>query len=246
MAIGSTSVFGQRLTCYSIRVGETASRLAQRLTGSAHNHRQPWFQIVNPTTATFIPKSHYDDIQSGWHVCVAAEMVRRGSAQPGYYLVSSAPPVLQTGVMRTRAAIDLRVLWWATPLLVAVSGLVIAWTWKSVGERRARADVMRGFGGRFISEFERPLFRKCPGDSPVKSRLRLAPARYRLDILLAPADGRTYPNLFDHKKNVEYDVQRVVRLLRNEPFVSGSLRAEGRWVVIPFRFETDRQQEGVP
>ena len=77
-----------------------------------------------------------------------------------------------------------------------------------------------------------------------KSRLRLAPARRRLDVLLAPADGRTYPNLFDHRRNVEYDVERVVWLLRGEPFINGRPYARGPWVVIPFYFETSRQQEG--
>src|SRR5262245_39515431 len=110
MAIGSTSARGQQLTCYPISAGETASRLAQRFTGNARNQRQPWFQIVNPTTASFIPKSHYDAIQSGWHVCVATEMVRRGSARPGYYLLSSTSPVLpEMGITRTQSAIDLSV-----------------------------------------------------------------------------------------------------------------------------------------
>ena len=249
MTMGSTYAFGQQLTCYLIRPGDTAARLAQRFTGNAHNRHQPWFQIVNPTTATFTPKSRYGAIQSGWHVCVATAMLRRGSAQPRSPLVSSARPVvLQTGVPQKQTAIDLGVLGWAAPLLMVVSGLVLAWvaTGKYIGERRASLDMMRGFGDRFISEFERPLFRRRAADPAVKSRLRFAPARHRLEVLLAPAAGRTYPNLFDHRKNVEYDVERVLRLLRNEPFIHGALYAEGPWVVIPFRFETDKQQEGVP
>lgn len=234
MTTGSTYAFGQQLTCYPIRPGDTAARLAQRFTGNAHSRYQPWFQIVNPTTATFIPKSHYGVIQSGWHVCVATEMLRRGSAHPR--------------VTQKQTVIDLSVLWWATALFVVVSGLVLAWvvTGKYIGERRASLDIMRGFGDKFISEFERPLFRRCAADPPVKSRLRFAPARHRLEVLLAPADGRTYPNLFDHRKNVEYDVERVLRLLRDEPFINGPLYAQGPWVVIPFRFEIDKQQEGVP
>ena len=105
---------------------------------------------------------------------------------------------------------------------------------------------MRGFGNRFIAEFERPLFRRTASDAAVRSRLRFAPSRHRLEVLLAPADGRTYPNLVDHRKNVEYDVERVERILGAEPFVGGPLYAEGSWVVIPFSFETDRQQEGAP
>jgi hypothetical protein len=105
---------------------------------------------------------------------------------------------------------------------------------------------MKVFGDRFISEFERPLFRRCADEPSLRSRLRFAPRRQTVEVLLAPADGRTYPNLSDHRKNVEYDVERVLRLLRNATFKTGPLYAEGPWVVIPFRLETDRQQEGVP
>jgi hypothetical protein len=99
---------------------------------------------------------------------------------------------------------------------------------------------MRAFATIFVSEFERPLIRRRADESPVKARLRLAPARRRLEVLLAPADGRIYPNLFDHRKNVEYDVDRVLGLLKDEPFISAPLYARGRWVVIPFHFETNR------
>jgi hypothetical protein len=251
MTTGSTFAFGQAdqwLTCYPIRPGDTAARLAQRLTGNAHNRHQPWFHIVEPTTATLIPKSHYGRIQAGWHVCVATEMLRHGSAPRPYALVTSGPPVLlQPGVRQDQTAIDLSFLWWATPLL-AVSGLLLARVvaGKYIVSRQARLETMKGFGDRFISEFERPLFRRCADEPSLKSRLRFAPRRCTVEVLLAPADGRTYPNLSDHRKNVEYDVERVLRLLRNAPFKSGPLYAEGPWVVIPFRLETDRQQEGVP
>jgi hypothetical protein len=236
---------GRRLTCYPIQPGETAARLAQRLTGNAYNRHQPWFQIVEPATETFIPKYHYGRIQAGWHVCVATEMLRRGSAQP--LVVSSPPALLQTVVRQEQRAIDLGVLWWAIPLFVGVPGLAVAWVvvGKYFGERQASLGTMRGFGDKFIAEFERPLFRRCAGEPSVKSRLRFAPRRRTLEVLLAPADGRTYPNLFDHRKNVEYDVERVLRVLRDAPFTNGPLYMAGPWVVIPFRLETDRQQEGV-
>jgi hypothetical protein len=263
MTAGSTYAFGQpdfvrlsgelrpgrRLTCYPIQPGDTAARLAQRFTGNAHNRHQPWFQIVEPTTETVIAKSHYGRIQAGWHVCVATEMLRRGAAQPRYPFVVSGPPVLlHTGVRQVQPAIEPGVLWWAAPLVVVVSGLVLAWVvvGKYVRERQASLDTMKRFGDRFISEFERPLFRRRAGEPPVKSRLRFRPRRHRLEVLLAPADGRTYPNLFDHRKNVEYDVERVLRVLSGAPFTNGPLYVEGLWVVIPLRLETDRQQEGVP
>jgi hypothetical protein len=96
---------------------------------------------------------------------------------------------------------------------------------------------MRVYGERFVSEFERPLFHRTEA-SPIKWRLRFAPGRRRMEVLLAPVDGRSYPNLFDHKKNVEYDVDRVRRILRDEPFFDDPPYGEGPWVVIPFRFET--------
>lgn len=249
MTTGSTYALGQPerwLTCYPIRPGDTAARLAQRFTGSADNRYQPWFHIVEPTTATLIPKSHYGRIQAGWHVCVATEMLKYGSARRPYAVVTSGPPVLlQPGVRQAQAAIDISFLWWATPLL-AVSGLVLARVVarKYIVRRQACLKTMKGFGDRFISEFERPLFRRWPDEASVRSRLRFAPRRHTVEVLLAPADGRTYPNLSDHRKNVEYDVERVLQLLRNAPFKTGPLYAEGRWVVIPFRLETDRQ-EGV-
>ena len=251
MTIGSTYAVGQPerwLTCYPIRPGDTAARLAQRFTGSAHNRHQPWFHIVEPTTATLIPKGHYSRIQAGWHVCVATEMLRDGSARRPYAVVTSGPPVvLQRSVRQARASTDLGFLWWAIPLS-AVSGLVLARVVarKYIVTRQARLETMKGFGDRFISEFERPLFRRCADEPSVRSRLRFAPRRHTVEVLLAPAVGRSYPNLSDHRKNLEYDVDRVLQLLRNAPFKTGSLYAEGPWVVIPFRLDNDRQQEGVP
>jgi len=140
--------------------------------------------------------------------------------------------------------IDISFLWWAAPLVAVSSGLLTARTLKYVDRRRVLLDIMRAFADRFVEEFERPLCRDAAGPA-VRSRRRFAPGRHSLEILLAPADGRTYPNLVDHRRNVEYDVRRVLRLLKDEPFVNGPLYAEGPWVVIPCRVALDRDQEGV-
>lgn len=236
-----------RLTCFAIRAGDTVARLAERFTGSMENRRHAWFQIVDPATATVVPKSRYNDIEPGWQVCVASDMLKRGLTQPQYLPVSTSGVVVpQTSLAKAVPvvqAVDLSVVWWAAPLFVVVSGLGLAWGRKRIDERRARLEVLRAFGERFISEFERPLRRNATSP-PVKSRVRFAPARCRIDILIAPAGGRTYPNLVDHKRNVEYDVERVMRSLREPSFVNGPLYAQGTWVVISCRFETDRQQEG--
>jgi hypothetical protein len=231
---------GKPVTCYAVQPGDTAAGLAQRFTGNPDNRHRAWFHIVNPATAATVKKSQYDAIQSGWHVCVPTEMLSRPLNTPASSAQSSAG---QSTGTPTGSAFGLSALWWVVPLCVLVSGLVFAGTGKFVGHRRAVVDVMSGFGNRFVSEFERPLFRRTAGPA-IASRLRLAPARHRLEILLAPAAGRTYPNLDDHKKNVEYDVDRVLQLLKEESFTCGPPYAEGRWVVVPFRFDIDRQQEG--
>jgi hypothetical protein len=112
-------------------------------------------------------------------------------------------------------------------------------------EWRVTAVVMRGFGKRFVNEFERPLFRRHTGDPVIHSRLRVAARRRRLDILVAPSAGRSYPNLADHRNNVEYDVERILAQLGDRQFVHGPLHAEGDWVVIPFRFSnvTNRRMD---
>jgi len=228
-------------TCYEIRPGDTAARLAQRFTGNEFNRYQTWFQIVDPVTGGFIAKSRYNIIQTGWHVCVATDMLRLRSVPAGYYAVSPALPVLPSiaAPQKRAAVVDVRLLWWGAPLFVLMSGLLLAWSWKYIDERRVRVETMRRFGNRFITEFERPLTRSV-ASRPIKARLRVGPTRRRVEILLAPANGHTYPNLFDHRRNVEYDVARVLRLLRHEPFIGGPPYAEGRWVVIPCRFETGR------
>ena len=60
--------------------------------------------------------------------------------------------------------------------------------------------------------------------------------------MLAPGEGRRYPNLSDHRKNVEYDVGRIVRLLADDSFVRDPLYAHAEWVVVPFRFRVGRKQ----
>ena len=70
------------------------------------------------------------------------------------------------------------------------------------------------------------------------------PHRARLDILIAPGGGRHYPNLADHRKNVEYDVERITQCLRDETFLGGPIYAQGPWVVIPFQLKAEAKMEG--
>jgi hypothetical protein len=153
------------------------------------------------------------------------------------------PPIASRLVRAIRGA-DLIVVWLS-------AALVVPWFfgWRLLdeylGRRKTESIVMRYFADRFVLEFERPLVRYTTDEHPLKSRVRnrLRPGRF--DILLAPGEGRRYPNLSDHKKNVEYDVARVVRVLGDQSFVSGPLYTRAGWVVVPFRFKAGPKQAGV-
>jgi hypothetical protein len=104
-------------------------------------------------------------------------------------------------------------------------------------KRQALKREMLAFGRAFLNDFERPLLVDGVADRPVYARMRCVPRKRRLEILLAPGSGRRYPNLTDHRRNVEYDVSRIAHHLRKHPFVPNAPRAEGEWVVIPFDFQ---------
>ena len=113
-----------------------------------------------------------------------------------------------------------------------------------VTRRRMASVLVQHFADRFIAEFERPLVRYDDTERPLKARVRGA-RRGRFDILLAPGQGRRYPNFTDHKRNVEYDVGRVVSALDNPAFVNGALYTQAEWVVVPFQPRTGPKQPGV-
>jgi hypothetical protein len=103
---------------------------------------------------------------------------------------------------------------------------------------------MSQFAYLFVREFERPLLQHA-AEPAIRTQLRVSPYRARLEICLAPGNGRRYPNLSDHRKNVEYDVDRVLSALADESFVCGRLRMREGWVVVPFRFSSRLKQRGV-
>jgi hypothetical protein len=244
---GCTSVHAQQLTCYPIRSGESASGIARRLTGDHRNFHQPWFHVVEPTTGRIISKRRYEHIQAGWHVCLGSMPSGDVWLRSAYLPVAATPGALLQAVPTQRVSWSERtLLWWAAPLVLlpaAMAGWIFAARRRD--EWRATAVVMRGFGKRFVNEFERPLFRRHTRDPVIHSRLRVAARRCRLDILVAPSAGRSYPNLADHRNNVEYDVERILAQLGDRQFVHGPLYAEGDWVVIPFRFSnvTNRRMD---
>jgi hypothetical protein len=146
-------------------------------------------------------------------------------------------------LVRTIGSVDLIIVWLGAALAVPWFG------WRLVdgylARRKTAAIVMRHFADRFVAEFERPLVRYDVAQRPVRSRLRFKARPGRFDILLAPGDGRRYPNLSDHKKNLEYDVARVLQVLSDESFVSRALYMQAEWVVVPFIFRAGPKQAGV-
>ena len=143
---------------------------------------------------------------------------------------------------RTIDQLDSTFVLWA--FLVLLITIAIRETEGYISDRRAVARLMASFGERFVQEFDRPLVRARPSDRVVDSQLRFDTHRSQVEVLLAPRDGRSYPNLADHRKNVEYDVSRVLRLMKDPPFVPGAMYAQGRWVVVPFQLKVNPGQAG--
>ena len=252
LAVCPSSAFSQTPVCHAIQRGETATQLARRITGDGGNKYQPWFQIMDGSSR-FIPKSQYARIRPGWRACIVKETIESSSVQPAtqFTKATSEAPVVAGGSPRPAVTdairpavggVDLTLVWLGAALALPLFG------WRFVDDYMARKKamllVMRHYAHRFVREFERPLIQQ-PAELPLRARLRLRPARGRVDILLAPGEGRRYPNLSDHRKNLEYDVVRIARLLGDESFVRDPLYMHAEWVVVPFRFSLGHKHTGV-
>jgi len=234
--------------CYRIGPGETAADIARRLTGDPVNRRAVWFQIFD-ARRTLVRKADYDLIQPGWRACLDEAQLR---ARIQAAVVGTSGPALEppralrepvTPLASGPPIVDPVFFWWLAWIAgaAAAASLFVAF-WEM---RRMRAREMRRFGRDFVREFARP-WERYRGAGPVpRTRLRISPARSRLDILIAPSPGRTYPNLADHRNNVEYDVARVTAALRCNSFTNGRPHVEGEWVVLPFQFTGRLHKEGV-
>lgn len=175
------------------------------------------------------------------HVAVAAAadvLVARGP-RDGEGETSSS---VAFRILRAIDGADLAIVWLGAAVVVPWIG------WRILDDRLARnrtaTIVMRQFAIRFVQEFERPLM-WSDADRPIRARVRYSAWRGRLDILITPGHGRRYPNLADHKKNVEYDVARVMRAMGDASFVHGRPYTQDVWVVVPLHFKTDPKQSGV-
>jgi hypothetical protein len=258
-----TVAVAQSFVCYTMTRGESATHAARRVTGNGQNAYQQWFQIKDASSRS-VPKSQYNRIGAGWRACVIKPVIRSASSNVNHVeeretatvpdvpkgseaaAVLTAPTVLAratAGVRSQRAAsesrrglggIDLTMLWLGAAMVLPWFG------WQTVSDYRARRQTasiaVQCFVQRFVDEFERPLVRCGAEERPLRSRLRFGIRRGRFSILLAPGEGRVYPNLADHKKNVEYDVDRVMRVIADHSFVSGAPYTKAGWIVVPFQF----------
>jgi hypothetical protein len=242
LLVGSRPVLAQPWACYTIQPGDTAASLALRIGGHVGHRHQSWFQIFDPAASRFIAKARYDRIRPGWLACVSVvNGVGRTSTAA---VVTGRPPPASFGITQTPGGIQLDSRWYLVMPLVTAP---FVWyfadrRWKG---RRAVIGDMTRFAESFIREFERPLVQPNIASPPVRFRLRFKPRRGRLEVLLAPGAGRSYPNLSDHRRNVEYDMERVLHELHDQPFVSDSPRQQGQWVILPFHLKVHEKQEGV-
>jgi hypothetical protein len=258
-----TDAVAQSFVCYAMTRGESATHAARRITGTGQNAYQQWFQIVD-RSSRFVPKSQYNRIGAGWRACVIKPAIRSVSSNANHVeereaaTVSAVPKGSEaaevlpapkrlarakagvrpqpaaSGSLRGLGGIDLTMLWLCAAMVVPWFG------WQIVDEYLARRETasiaVQCFVQQFVDEFERPLVRHDVSERPVRSRLRFGIRRGRFSILLAPGEGRAYPNLSDHKKNVEYDVDRVMRVIADHSFVSGTPYTKADWIVVPFQF----------
>ena len=250
LAAASADAAAQSAVCEMVRPGDTAVTVSRRLTGRANGHDESWFRVFDGSRSRVIPRAQYRRLQSGWQACVPARRaVRYVAATPPRTPSTATRPLprASTGVAETpanpvAAASNARAQQLGFLLLaLAASGAAVVCGCRSIEQAAMKRQTLKlqmlVFGRAFLNDFERPLRVEGVADRPVDARIRFLPSQRRLDILLAPGSGRRYPNLADHRRNVEYDVDRIAHHLRNHPFVPSSLRAEGRWVVIPFHFQ---------
>ena len=248
LAAASADAAAQSAVCEMVRPGDTASIVSHRLTGRATSHDESWFRVFDRSRSRVIPRAQYHRLQAGWQACVPAIRAVRHPPADG---PRAAPPqtrALPLGLMTAARSslieattLDRRTLEVSLLLLgLAASGAAVVCGWRSLEQvaitRKALEREMLAFGRAFLNHFESPLVVDGATGRPVHARMRCVARERRLDILLAPASGRRYPNLTDHRRNVEYDVYRIAQCLQHHPFVPSEPRAEGEWVVIPFYF----------
>jgi hypothetical protein len=246
----------QQFVCSPILPGDTASGLARRLTGHAAAAYTHTFQIRDPARQMFVPKSQYRRLSTDWQACVATGPVKITPLAYAPVVALAAPAVAPAGPAFVAAPVSVRS---ADPTSVPSAGsqndlasiakiasaaLLMLLLCVTVGDSltpRPIPPVMQRAGEQFARAFARPLIDSSSSVPPIQVRLRFRRHAQQLEILIAPGAGRRYPNLVDHRRNVEYDVGRVMRVLGNHFVVSDRLRTKGKWVVVPIRLADVKQ-----
>jgi hypothetical protein len=250
---------GQQFVCSPIRPGDTPSGLARRLTGNSAAAYSPAFQVRDPVRQLFVPKSRYGHLSTRWQACVAI------AAQPTAHLAFApvvappapavSPPIVPAGPTITSAPLALASALPVPPLSHESHGdfaftatmfsaaVLMVLIYAAVDLRRPHPipPVIQHAGEQFVIAFARPLIDPSSSVPPIQVRLQFIRRVQQLEICIAPGAGRRYPNLVDHKRNVEYDVDRVMRALGNQVVMSDRLRAAGKWVVVPIRLADVKQ-----
>ena len=246
----------QQFICHPIARGDTALRLARQLTGDASVAYTRAFQVFDPARRQFIPKSQYPRLNTEWRACIAKTALKSTPPPVETTAASSVPlnvpedpaitsrPLANGSVPMKIARADAWPFDNGFDVRVAIGVLLsLLFSAGVAGSLAPRPipPVMQRAGDRFVAAFTRPLVDASTGMPPIHTRLRFVPRKQQLEIAIAPGPGRRYPNLGDHKRNVEYDVTRVMRLLGTRFVVSDRLRSAGRWVVVSIRLADSRQ-----
>ena len=249
-------VEAQQFVCSPIRRGDTASRLARRLTGNSAAAYSLAFQVRDPARQLFVPKSHYWRLSTHWEACVAVGPLKSTPVADAPVGAPTEPAVALAGpVITTSAPLAVRSPHPAPALSdgshdafvfmasMASAAFLMLLTYAAVDLRMPPPipPLMRRAGEQFVTAFARPLIDPSSSMPPIEARLRFIRRTQQLEISIAPGAGRSYPNLVDHKRNVEYDVNRVMRVLGNHFVKSDRLRAAGKWVVVPIRLADVKQ-----
>ena len=237
-------VDAQQFVCWPIAAGETVSDLARRLTGNPAAAYGLAFQIRDPARQMFVPKSHYQRLQSDWQACVSQGPITNTpiAYAPIVEMAAAAPPVLDQPIASPRPALASAQLVLSrraqTPIYFQAAGITGAALLLIVLVSVALTVVplhmpptVRRDAENFVTVFARPLIDESSPIPPIQSRFRFRRRTQQLEISIAPGPGHRYPNLADHKKNVEYDVERVLGVLGNCSLAKPP-HASGRWVVV--------------
>ena len=234
--------------CYPVRRGDTAATISLRETQSIRGWREPGFQIFDPVAARFIPKAGYNRINPGWQVCIVESLLTQPGVQPdrsdGPHGVSLRTPVSSARVATLSTHAPNAVRWWWLPLLLTTPFMGWILFQRNTGRTKMVGQTLETFAIDFIREFERPLLDVRSHQPALHSEVTLSPRSRSMEVRLAPAGGRRYPNLADHRANVDYDIHRVLTLLDDRRFACGPVRSHGPWVTFPFRLVVDPHKEG--